>query len=75
MRTVNKKPDVIQAFDFYEDREYYKIIKGFFSSSNVKVRSDRLKDWKQWIIECEDLPDEISVNGKEYILLDKSKTK
>lgn len=66
-----KKPDIIQAFDYYEDREYFKVIPGFFSHSTVKVRTDRIKNWKRWDIVCEDMPDEILVNGKEYKLVAK----
>lgn len=66
-----KKPDIIQAFDYYQDREYYKINPGFFFHSTVKVRTDRIKDWKRWYIVCEDMPDEIMVNGKEYKLVAK----
>ena len=66
--TIIKKPDIVQAFDFYIDREYYKIIPGFFCSSKTKIRADRLKDWKEWMIECQDLPDKIFINGKEYFL-------
>ena len=69
METKNNKPDIVQAFDFFVDREYYKIIPGFFFSSKMKVRADQLKDWKEWFIECKDLPDKITVNGKGYKLV------
>ncbi|MFN8579319.1 MAG: hypothetical protein U0354_21030 [Candidatus Sericytochromatia bacterium] len=64
----NKKPDIVQAFDFYVDREYYKINKGFIFTSNILLRKDRMKEYKEWIIECKTMPDKILINGKEYKL-------
>lgn len=72
-QSTNNKPDIVQAFDYYEDRVYYKIIPGFFFNSTVEIRADRMKKWKQWQIECEDMPDKIVVNGKEYKLVDNTK--
>ena len=68
METQVKKPDIVQVCDFWLDREYYKIDTGFIFTSNIKVRTDRLKEWKSWIIECEEIPDEILINGKFYQL-------
>jgi len=62
------KPEIVQSFDWYKDREYYKIASGFIFSSNIQVRSDRLDTWNEWNISCEKLPDKILVNGKEYQL-------
>ena len=66
--TNNKKPDIIQSFDHYVDREYYKITQGFWGKSETKVRADRLENWIEWQIECEKMPDKIVVNGEEYNL-------
>ncbi len=60
------KPDIVQSFDFYEDRVYYKIVNGFFFSHERVVRTDRLENFNVWKIECEKLPDKIFINGKEY---------
>lgn len=68
MKTNTNKPDIVQAFDKYIDREYYKIIKRFLFISHVLVRSDRIKEWKEWNIECDTLPDKIYVNGVEHYL-------
>ena len=68
METQVKKPDIVQVCDFWLDREYYKIDSGFIFTSNIKVRTDRLKEWKSWIIECKEIPDEILINGKFYQL-------
>lgn len=75
MITTNpKKPDIVQAFDFYKDREYYKIQKGFLFQSELLLRTDTLKAWKQWNISCEQLPDKIFINEKEYNLTAKAET-
>lgn len=63
------KPDSVQMFDMYIDREYYKIVPKFFSTSNILVRTDRLKNWKEIHFEIENMPDKILVNGEEYILV------
>lgn len=68
MKTNTNKPDIMQVFDKFIDREYYKIVRGIFFTSHVKVRADRIKDWKEWKIECDTLPDKIYVNGVEYHL-------
>lgn len=64
------KPDIVQSFDFYKDRVYYKIVPGFFFSSNTVVRTDRLDNWKEWKIECEQMPDKIIINGKPYKVIE-----
>jgi len=69
MKATINKPDIIQAFDFYKDRVYYKIVPGFFGSSNRVIRTDRLDNWNEWKIECQKMPDRISVNGKLYKLV------
>ena len=68
MRTTFKKPDIVQAFDYYVDREYHKVQRGFIFGYDDVIRADRMKDWKIWHIECESMPDEIFINGKEYSL-------
>ena len=72
--TQIKKPDAIQMFDMYIDREYFKIHKSFLHSSSTKVRTDRLKDWKELNIVTDELPDKITVNGEEYNLVKVSKS-
>lgn len=69
MKITIKKPDIVQSFDCYVDREYYIINNHFLFTTETKVRTDRLDDWKEWKIECEKLPDKIYVNGKEYKLI------
>ena len=73
MITTPNKPDIVQSFDFYVDREYYKIVSGFIFSHEEKVRTDNLKNWNEWNIECKQMPDKIYVNGKEYLLQELSK--
>lgn len=63
-----KKPDIIQAVDYYVDRDYYKIIPWFLWNVDRKVRTDRLDEWKQWNIRCDTLPDVILINGEKYRL-------
>lgn len=63
----HKKPDIIQSFDYYLDREYYKAGIGMFSSDRL-IRTDRLEDWNEWQIQCEKMPDKIFINGEEYTL-------
>lgn len=62
------KPDLIQAFDIYKDRIFYKIDTGFLFTSNIVVRADRLEEWKEWSIRCNTLPDKIIINGELYQL-------
>lgn len=64
-----RKPDVVQMFDMYIDREYFKINKSFLHSSKTLVRVDRMKDWKQLDMCMDELPDKVMVNGKEYKLV------
>lgn len=66
--TQRKKPDIVQSFDIYKDREYYKPTQGFLFGSEKLLRTDRLSEYTKWQIACEKLPDEILVNGKKYIL-------
>ncbi len=68
MQTQIKQPDIVQVFDCYEDRIYKKIISGFIFSSKVEIRRDRIRDWKQWNIVCDEMPDKIFLNGKPYKL-------
>lgn len=68
MNTLENKPDIVQSFDWYKDREYYKVSNGFLFTSNIQVRSDRLDNWNEWNIQCKKLPDKIIVNGEEYKL-------
>jgi hypothetical protein len=67
-----RKPKIVQAFDKYIDREYYKINQGFIFETETLLRSDRMKEWVEWTIYCETLPDVILVNGEEYLLIPKT---
>lgn len=67
--TKQNKPDIVQSFDAYEDREYFKISRGFIFSSVDKIRADTIREWKEWRIECATMPDVIYVNGKEFSLI------
>ncbi len=64
------KPDIVQMFDRYVDREYYKITSSFWGTFHTKVRADRLKNSTELMIECKELPDCVMVNGKEYTLVE-----
>ena len=66
---MSKEIEIVQAFDYYEDREYKKIIPHFFWTSDVVLKTDRIKNWKQWNIVCEEMPDKIIVNGESYKLI------
>lgn len=63
------KPDMVQMFDMYIDRQYYKVNPGFFGTYKSIVRVDRIKEWRKLVIDCKELPDEIIVNGEECKLV------
>ena len=69
MKIETKQTDIVQAYDYSIDREYYKKSGGFIFSYTTLVRTDRLKNWKQWNIICEELPDDILINGNKYKLI------
>lgn len=69
MTTQLNKPEVVQMFDRYVDREYYKVYPGFFSTYNKKVRTDRLENETELRISCNELPDKVYVNGEPYKLI------
>jgi len=69
----SNKPEIVQMFDKYVDREYYKINKSFFHSSETLVRTDRLSDSTVLRMNMENLPDEIYVNGELYKLTKENK--
>lgn len=71
MEIQQRKPDIIQSFDQYVDRQYFKVTPGFFGTSRTLVRTDRIKNWTEWDIACEEMPDKVLVNGKEYGLIEK----
>lgn len=66
--TKLEKPPIVQQFDKYIDREYYKITPGFFCSSEKKIRTDSFKDINILQIEIDQMPDKVYVNGVEYKL-------
>lgn len=68
--TTENTPDIVQSFDYYKDREYYKITSGFLFTYRHQVRTDRLKNWREWSIICKEMPDKILVNGKNYRLVE-----
>lgn len=65
-------PPLIQAFDCYEDREYYKIMPGFFSDYKRLLCIDRIKDWTRVTIDIKELPDELFINGQKYNLIEEN---
>ena len=67
-QTINKLPEMVQSFDYFVDRQYYKITSGFIFSSKHLLRSDRIKSWIQWDIVCSQMPDKILINGEEFKL-------
>lgn len=69
MNTQQKKPDMLQVFDKYVDREYYKHVSGFIFSHDESIRSDRLENWKEWNISCDSMPDKVIINGEEFELI------
>lgn len=72
MKTTNTEdPPLIQQFDFYKDREYYKITPGFFCSSVKKLRVDSHKDFNVLKMILPEMPDKVLVNGEEYELTKK----
>lgn len=68
METTHKKEDIMQVYDVSKVKEYYKIQSGFLFSSQTLIRTDSIKDWKEWNIQCQKLPDVLLINGKEYKL-------
>lgn len=64
----DSKPDILQVCDKWIDREYLKIVGGAILRSEVTVRADRMKEWKEWHIDAEEMPDKLFINGKEIIL-------
>lgn len=48
-------PPLVQAFDKYVDREYYKLMSGFFSDYYVKVRTDSISHNTFIDIKCDSL--------------------
>ena len=63
-----KTNNIMQVYDISQVKEYYKVNNGFLFSSKQTVRTDRIKDWKEWVIECDTLPDILLINGEEYKL-------
>lgn len=68
MTKVINKNDIMQVYDVSEVKKYFKINSGFIFTSKILVKADKIKDYKAWVIECNDLPDELIINGKEYKL-------
>lgn len=68
-----QKPTIVQQFDYYKDREYYKVIPGFLFNENKMVRADRIEDYVMWACTCDTLPDVVVVNGVDYQLIKKEK--
>ena len=69
MATRNiEKPNIVQQFDRFVDREYYKIVGGLIFTYEKLLRSDRLEEARVLKINCDRLPDQLIINGKEYHL-------
>lgn len=64
--SINKKPAIVQLFDKYVDREYFKVKNGLFFSSEELVMTDRLKHEVVLTIDIGSGPDEVSMmfNGR-----------
>ena len=62
--TTAKKPAIVQAFDRYVDREYYKVFKGIIFGSSELVRTDRLENELIINITSDRNPDYLYLNGK-----------
>lgn len=68
MSTNLQKPKMVQCFDKYKDREYYKITPGFFGEIEILLRTDSVKNYTEVRIQCEDIPERVVVNGQLYKL-------
>ena len=58
-------PALVQAFDMYEDRTYFKLMSNMFGTYKTELRTDTLKNWTQLEIHWETPPDKIFLNGQE----------
>ena len=66
---TKKLPPMMQMFDRYVDREYYKVTPRFFGNSETRLRSDRLENETILYISTEKMPDRVLVNNEEYLLV------
>ena len=67
--TNNRKPDIGESYDYYEDRVYYKKTGWWIFESKVEVKRDRIEEHTTWHILCKNMPDKILVNGEKYKLV------
>lgn len=67
--TSTPKPDIVQMFDKYIDREYYKVTSGFFGNYETLIRTDSFYNSTVLEIECKNLPHKVIINGEEYKLV------
>ena len=67
MNTI--KPDIVQMFDCYEDRIYYKVLSGFLGAYKEQIRVDRLHNWVELHIKSKTMPDKVIFNEEEYKLI------
>lgn len=67
-KIIIKKPIMVQMYDKTSVKEYYKIFKGFFFSSQETVFVDRLKNELILEIDSQRVPDKIIFNGSEVLL-------
>ena len=64
--TNKNKEILVQAYDYSEVKEYYKIISGFLFSSTRIIRSDSILEHIEIRIQSDNPPDKIFINGEEY---------
>ncbi|MFA4833591.1 MAG: hypothetical protein WC619_01940 [Patescibacteria group bacterium] len=67
--TKKIKPPLVQTFDRYIDREYYKHHGGLLFGYEKKVRCDRLEEELILKISSQDAPSKIFYNGLEVKLI------
>jgi hypothetical protein len=63
----------LKARTVIETKKKYQAIKGIFFWHKTTLAEKMINKWTEWKIEAESLPDKLTINGKEYELLEKSK--
>lgn len=65
-----EKPPIVQQFDRYVDREYYKTVGGLIFSYEKTVRVDTIEKELILNIATDKVPNKIYYNGKEVKLIE-----
>ena len=68
MNIINK-PDIVQMFDCYEDRTYYKVTTGFLGYYKESMRVDTVNNSVELHIKSKTMPDKVIFNEEEYKLI------